>query len=293
MKHMFPATCLMAALLAPASFAAAEPAPTAATAPAAVTLLQAACEALQQLETALRTISSEASATAALPAVQAAVQAYHKSIAALPDDAATPDTPEYTAGLKRLRTVYRRLRTLGEGDDFVQWVWQNEALTYHLLIASRHLPCILHEQTADYIMRFHSVGQQEPPAAARPELNRLRAEAAERHAAFMAEHAAQYKGGNGADAAGAIELRPLTEPGGKELTEEEQDALSGRLIGDYMRSVYPWAGFGYGAWMACPDGSFYSIQVLFPGLYTNEQGVQKMLKYPIYFRTRGPRPDRP
>lgn len=215
------------------------PAATAPVAPAPLVHVQALCEALQQLENALRTISSEATAAAALPAVQAAVQDYHKSMEALSAQTLSLLEPEWAPYMERCRAVYRRLRTLGEGDDFVQWVWQNEALTYHLLIASRHLPCILHEQTADYIMRFHSVGRHEAPAAARPELNRLRAASAELHAAFMAEHAAQYSGGNGADEAGAIDLRPLTEPGDTELSEEERDALSRRLIGNYMRSVYP------------------------------------------------------
>jgi hypothetical protein len=84
------------------------------------------------------------------------------------------------------------------------------------------------------------------------------------------------------------EISLQNETGG-EPDEEENEAHADRLIRAYMRHVYPWAGFGYGTWMACPDGSFYEIQVLFPGLYNKTDSEQKILKYPVYFRKKAPR----
>lgn len=240
--------------------------------------------AMKNLLQALKGINSEKSATAALPAVAAAVREYDTHMQVL-----RPRMNELSQQqLESLRQTYQELRTLGESDNFVQWVWMNEALMYHLLLQSAHLPCIMHEETADYMLQCLSMEANKPDDAARTHLDKWRAEAAERHTTFLAEHPADYAGGNGADDESAIILRPLVETGG-EPDEEEQEAHADRLIRAYMRHVYPWASFGYGTWMACPDGSFYEIQVLFPGLYNKTDSEQKILKYPVYFRKKAPR----
>lgn len=245
---------------------------------------QGVLTAMKDLLQALKGINSEERATAALPAVAAAVHEYDTHMLDLQQHM-KKISPQH---LQALRETYQELRAIGESDDFVQWVWMNEALMYHLLLQSAHLPCIMHEETADYMLQCLSMEANKPDDAARTHLDKWRAEAAERHTTFLAEHPADYAGGNGADDESAIILRPLVETDG-EPDEEEQEAHADRLIRAYMRHVYPWAGFGYGTWMACPDGSFYEIQVLFPGLYNKTDSEQKILKYPVYFRKKAPR----
>ncbi|MBR5888807.1 MAG: hypothetical protein IKY92_02045 [Akkermansia sp.] len=240
--------------------------------------------AMKNLLQALKGINSEESATAALPAVAAAVHEYDTHMLVLRQHV-KEIPPQH---LQSLRETYRELRTIGESDDFVQWVWMNEALMYHLLLQSAHLPCIMPEETADYMLQCLSMEAHHPDEAAGAQLETLRTEAAERHAAFMAAHPADYAGGNGADTTSAIILRPLVENAGSQ-DDEERSEQSSRLIRAYMHQVYPWAEFGYGTWTACPDGSFYETQVLFPGLYNRSNGEQKVLKYPVYFRLKAPR----
>ncbi len=265
-----------------------QPLPPAATAPAAeaTTHLLSAIDALRALLSALQPISSEESARAALPAVSSAVKALDDSLPCL-SLRDTPASPREAELRMELVKAYQALRHLGESDDFVQWVWTNEALMYHLLLQSPAMPCIMHEETADYMLRCLSMEAHKPDAEVRPHLARLRAEASKRHAAFMDSHAPDYAGGNGADEQYAIILRPLVEAA-QPLDDEAREQLAQRLMRDYMHSVYPWASFGYGTWMACPDGAFYNIQVLYPGLYTAADGAQKIIKFPVYFCQQAP-----
>ena len=242
--------------------------------------------ALQQLLAALRTIDSQATAQAAQPAVAGAVAAYHTYAAALQQADVSPASqpPEMEAELARCRALYTQLRQLGESDAFTTLLWPNEALIYHLLIQSPYLPCILHEETADYIIMYYAMAaHREQPEAMLPHLDKLRAAAAERHQVFLAAHPEQYSGGNGAGEQGAIVLNL------PELADEEREAEANRLMVAYMRSVYPEFTFGYHTYAACPDGAFYDIQVLFPGLYTAADGTHRMVKYTVWFRTRAPR----
>jgi hypothetical protein len=242
--------------------------------------------ALQQLLVALRSIDSQATAQAALPAVAGAVAAYHTHAAALQQADVSPASlpPEMEAELARCRALYTQLRQLGESDAFTTQLWSNEALIYHLLIQSPYLPCILHEETADYIIMYYAMAaHREQPKAMLPHLDKLRAAAAERHQTFLAAHPEHYSGGNGAGEQGAIVLNL------PELADEEREAEVTRLMVAYMRSVYPEFTFGYHTYAACPDGAFYDIQVLFPGLYTAADGTHKMVKYTIWFRTQAPR----
>ncbi|MBQ7024548.1 MAG: hypothetical protein IJN29_13275 [Akkermansia sp.] len=276
----------LGALLSTATEPPALPPVATATAAESTTHLQSAIDALRALLSALQPINSEESARAALPAVSAAVKSLAASLPYLSQREVPASSREAELRMELLQ-VYRALRHVGESDDFVQWVWMNEELMYHLLLHSPAMPCILHNETADYMLRCLSMGAHKPDAEVRPHLARLRAEAAERHAAFMASHAADYAGGNGADDKHAIILRPLVQSA-QPLDDEARELLAQSLIRDYMHSVYPWASFGYGTWMACPDGAFYSIQVLYPGLYKAADGEQKIIKFPVYFCQKAP-----
>ena len=246
---------------------------------------QSMAEALQQLLTSLRSIDSPSAAPAARPAVAAAVAAFHTHAEALQQVGELPATqaPEIEAQLKRCGEIYAQLRQLGESDDFVSLLWPDEALIYHLLIQSPYLPCILHEETANYIIGYYAMAaHRNRPEAMLPHLDKLRAFAAERHQAFLAAHPEQYSGGNGAGEQSAIVLDL------PELADEERAEEVNRLMVAYMRSVYPEFTFGYHTYMACPDGAFYDIQVLIPGLYATADGTHNMIKYPVWFRTKAP-----
>lgn len=244
-------------------------------------------DALESLLTLLRKLRTDEDVAPVLPGISTAVQKYHEHTQLLRSAEALPDTPEAQKQLNRIKQVFRELRQLGESDDFAELVWMNEVLAYHLLIQSNQLPCLLHEETAHYIMMNLSMRskENEAPADAQNRLATIRAEAAERHSAFMAANADKYAGGNGADTQSAVVLLPLTEDA-EDADEDESDALKKRLIADYIRAVYPQFSFSYGVFEAHPDGSFFVKEVFFPGLYTDETGMQKVLRFPVCFRCR-------
>ncbi len=244
-------------------------------------------DALESLLTLLRKVRTDEDVAAALPEISAAVQKYHEHTQVLRSAEALPDTPEAQKQLNRIRQVFRELRQLGESDAFAELVWMNEALAYLLLIQSNRLPCLLHEETAHYIMMHLSMSsmENEAPADAQNRWETIRAEAAERHAAFMTANADKYAGGNGADTQSAVILLPLTEAAA-DADEEEYEALKKRLIADYIRAVYPQFSFSYGVVEAHPNGSFFVKEVFFPGLYTDAAGMQKVLRFPVCFRCR-------
>ncbi len=251
---------------------------------------QQVADALESLLTLLRKLRTDEDVAAALPGISAAVQKYHEHTQLLWSAKASPDTPDAEKQYNRIMQVFRELRQLGESDDFAELVWMNEALAYHLLIQSNQLPCLLHEETAHYIMMHLSMHgtEKEMPAEAQNQLVTIRAEAAERHSAFMAANADKYAGGNGADTQSAVVLLPLTEAA-EDADEDESDALKKRLIADYIRAVYPQFSFSYGVFEAHPDGSFFVKEVFFPGLYTDAAGMQKVLRFPVCFRCRNAR----
>lgn len=247
-------------------------------------------DALESLLSILRKLRTDEDVSAALPGISAAVQKYHVNTQELRAAEISPDTPEAQKQLKRIKQTFRELRQLGESDPFAELVWMNEALAYHLLIQSNQLPCLLHEETAHFIMMNLSMSSmdKEGAADAHNRLEAIRAEAAERHAAFMAANTGKYAGGNGADTQSAVILLPLTEAA-EETDEDESDALKKRLIADYIRAVYPQFSFSYGVFEAHPDGSFFVKEVFFPGLYTDAAGMQKVLRFPVCFRCRNAR----
>ncbi len=254
-------------------------------------LMKDCADALEQLHTALSPLRAPEDLPRALPTIRAAVQAHHSSMYSLQQLAHKPDTPEWHTQIARLRKHYRALCELGQGDDFVQLVWESEPLTYHLLLQSPYLPVFLHGETVDYILQYHSMSAHSPEPEAAPHLDRLRAQISANHITFMTAHPHLYTGGNGADEKSSIILRPLVESTAQ-ISDEEIDEQTAALIRDYMRAVYPQASFGFGTWMAKPNGAFYSIQVLFPGLYTTAEGRTRLLKYPVWFQTRAPRENR-
>lgn len=245
---------------------------------------QQVADALESLLTLLRKLRTDADVAPALPGISTAVQKYHEHTQLLRAAKASPDTPDAEKQYNRIIQVFRELRQLGESDDFAELVWMNEALAYHLLIQSNQLPCPLHEETAHFIMMNLSMSSmdKEGAADAHNRLEAIRAEAAERHSAFMAANADKYAGGNGADTQSAVVLLPLTEAA-EDADEDESDALKKRLIADYIRAVYPQFSFSYGVFEAHPDGSFFVKEVFFPGLYTDESGIQKVLRFPVCF----------
>ncbi|MBQ3240252.1 MAG: hypothetical protein IJB00_03610 [Akkermansia sp.] len=243
---------------------------------------QQAGAALEELLMCLRNLRTEEEVAAALPEISAAVQKYHVHTQALRAAEAVPDTPQAQQQLKRIQQIFRELRKLGESDAFAELVWTSEALAYHLLIQSAQLPCLLHEETAHYIMMHLAMPRSAEalPAQAQRQAEAIRAEAAERHAAFMAAHPDAYAGGNGADTQSAVVLLPLTEA---PADDDDSDALKKRLIADYIRAVYPQFSFSYGVFEAHPDGAFFVQEVFFPGMYTDAAGEQKILRFPVCF----------
>lgn len=247
----------------------------------ALTHIAVATKALQQLYATLLTLKEEADIKPALPAIEKAIDAYDESMAAIPD-AWEPQADD----LQEWRAAHRALRTLCTGEDFTQLVWHNDALKYYLLLKSAYLPCYLYAETAEYMMMASSMpGMEEDPAMA-PHADKVRAEAAGRHAAFMQAHAAEYAGGNGKNTDSAIILLPLTA-----LAEdaEPDDEVESQLISAYIHAVYPQFNSGYSFVRASPDGSLYVIMTHYPGVYEDAEGEPRLIFFNVYFCTKAPR----
>ncbi len=243
--------------------------------------IAAAAQALQHLYATLLTLKEESDIKPALPAIEKAIDAYDASMAAIPNTWKPQEED-----LKEWRAAHLALRTLCTGEDFTQLVWHNDALKYYLLLKSAHLPCYIYEETAEYMMMSSSMPGMDEEPAMKPHADKVRAEAAERHAAFMQAHAAEYAGGNGENSDNAIILRPLTE-----LAEdaEPDDEVQTQLIRAYMHAVYPQFNTGYSFVQASPNGAFYVIMTHYPGVYEDAEGEPQLVSFHVYFCTKAPR----
>ena len=243
------------------------------------TCIAAATAALQCLHENLCGLKTQADIKAALPGIEKAIRDYDTAMASVPAEWVPQESD-----LTDWRKAHRALRTLCTGDDFTELVWHNDALKYHLLLSSAHLPCYLHEETVEFMMMTSSGLGMESSADMKTHTDKIRAEAAPRHEEFMRSHAADYTGGNGADEASAIILRPLTETD-KDPDADETEELRQRLIADYMHTVYPQFQCGYGFYEAVPDGAFYHIMAQYAGYYENEKGEPRLITFYVYFCT--------
>ena len=286
MKHLS-----LLPLLALSPLCAQEPAPVtpaAVTAPTeAQTTIQGHFDAstveLRELYRLLSGIKTVAEAQALHPQLAAVVARYDACMYAIPED--TVPTDEM---LKDWRAAHRELRKLCEREDFVALVWVSEPLMHVLLLQSSNLPCYLDEQTADYMMMTATNLMEEAESPRMLEAcAKLRADAAERHRAFMQEHADTYGGGDGHDAASAIMLRPFSEAGASS-DDEEVDSAQKDLVFDYIKAVYPEFSCGYSSRLATPEGGLYIVMSQFPGLYTREDGELRIINYKLYFCTKAP-----
>lgn len=246
-----------------------------------LTHIAAATKALQQLYATLLTLKEEGDIKPALPTIETAINAYDASMSAIPDTW----KPQAT-DLKDWRAAHRALRTLCTGDDFTQLVWHSDALKYYLLLKSAHLPCYLYEETAEYMMMTASMPGMDEDPAMKPHADKVRAQAAERHAAFMQEHATEYAGGNGENTDNAIILLPLTA-----LAEDAapDDEVQTQLIRAYMHAVYPQFNTGYSFVEASPNGALYVIMTHYPGVYEDAEGEPRLVSFYVYFCVKSPR----
>ncbi len=238
--------------------------------------------ALQQLYEVLTGLKTADDIKAALPRLEKAVADYETAMGALPQEDRLPDVD-----VTEWRAAHRRLRTLCTGDAFTELVWMNDALKYYLLLRSAYLPCYLDEETAEYMLMTSSMPELETDPAMQPHCDKVRAAAAEKHAEFMKAHADEYAGGNGENEKSAIILRPLTERTQGQADDEE--ATERRLVGAYMRAVYPQFSAGYGSVEATPDGYLYTIMTQYPGVYEDAEGKLRMITFFVYFCTKSPR----
>ena len=262
--------------------------PAAVTAPTeAQTTIQAHFDAstveLRALHRLLSGIKTAEEAQALHSELAAVVARYDACMNAIPED--TVPTDEM---LKDWRAAHRELRKLCEREDFVALVWVSEPLMHVLLIQSPNLPCYLDEQAADYMMMTatNMTNDEESPRMLEA-CAKLRAAAAERHRAFMQEHADTYGGGDGHDEASAIILRPFAEHTAG-TDDEDADSAQKDLVFDYITAVYPEFSCGYSSRLATPEGGLYIVMSQFPGLYTREDGELRIINYKLYFCTKAP-----
>lgn len=249
---------------------------------AAKSRIEESTAALRNLHKVLSGLKNDEDVKVALPAIEKAIADYDAAMNALPK-AWTPQE----ADLVDWRRAHRALRDLCTLDEFVVLVWANDALMYYLLLSSENLPCYLHEDTAEYMMMSVSMPGDETDPDMVPHCDKVRNAAADRHAAYMSEHADSYSGGNGADAASAIVLKPLVAAGNDE-NQNGTEELEQKLIAEYMHAVYPQFNAGYSFVRASPDGSFYIIMTQYPGVYENAQGQLKLISFYVYFCTKLP-----
>jgi hypothetical protein len=186
--------------------------------------------------------------------------------------------------VQELEAEFRALAETASTDAFVELIWANPGLQFHLLVAGEGFPCVVNTQTADYILQCQVTGL-DIPAAMRADIDSIYAEAAQRHADFMAKNSQNYAGGNGSSEAQAIILRPCVEA----AEDQNTDELADKLMVDYMRAVYPQFRFGFGRFAFTPDGAYYSSKVQFPGLYTDDKGETQLIKFPVTFCRRLPK----
>lgn len=188
------------------------------------------------------------------------------------------------AAVQELEAAFRALAETASTDAFVELIWANPGLQFHLLVAGEGFPCVVNPQTADYILQCQVTGL-DIPAAMRADIDSIYAEAAQRHADFMAKNSQNYAGGNGSSEVQAIILRPCVEA----AEDQNTDELADKLMVDYMRAVYPQFRFGFGRFAFTPDGAYYSSKVQFPGLYTDDKGETQLIKFPVTFCRRLPK----
>ncbi len=191
------------------------------------------------------------------------------------------------AAVQEIEAAFRALSETASADAFVELIWGNPGLQFHLLVAGDVFPCVVNPQTADYILQCQ-VMEQDIPAAMRTDIDSIYAEAAQRHADFMAKNSRNYAGGNGSSEAQAIILRPCVEA----AEDQNTDELADKLMVDYMRAVYPQFRFGFGRFAFTPDGAYYTSKVQFPGLYTDDKGASQLVKFPVTFCRRLPKQDK-
>lgn len=249
---------------------------------AAKACIEESTVALRNLHKVLSGLKNDEDVKVALPEIEKAIADYDTAMNALPKVWRPQDVD-----LVDWRRAHRALRDLCTSDEFVDLAWMNDAIKYYLMLASENLPCYLYEETAEYMMMTVSMPGEEQDPAMLPHCDKVRNAAATRHAAYMQEHADSYSGGNGADAASAIILKPLVEAGDAENQNAAED-VERKLIADYMHAVYPQFNAGYSFVQASPDGSFYIIMTQYPGVYENAQGELKLISFYVYFCTKLP-----
>lgn len=240
---------------------------------------------VQNVHAVIKDMKTQEDATRLLPELVKHMDCYKQLHASLK---ATPDVDENChKALQKLQAAFGLLSETASSDAFVELLWANPALQFHLLVSGNDFPCVVDAQTADYILQTQ-VMETSASAEMRPHVDPIYAEAAQRHADFMAAHAQDYAGGNGSSEAQAIILRPCTEAPEDKDTDEQAE----QLMVEYMRHVYPQFRFGFGRYSFTPDGAHYSAKVQFPGLYTDKDGEVQLIKFPVVFCRRLPGKDK-
>ncbi|MDO5449846.1 MAG: hypothetical protein Q4F30_03040 [Akkermansia sp.] len=109
-----------------------------------------------------------------------------------------------------------------------------------------------------------------------------RAEAAQRHAAYLADHADTCAGGDGSTPEQAVEMLQFT--GGKLNIYYDSMQLRAQLRA-YLRAVYPQFSRIYSEQLRSADGTRYVACTLFPGqTVTDMQGISHMVVFKVWFK---------
>ena len=241
-----------------------------------------AVAALAELNSVLIGLESPEDVQAAMPAIDAAVEAYHHSVHALPEECNPPSTPEWDSCFEAWAAQNKALQGICESEEFIGLLGGHEGLMYHLLLHSVYLPVFVEDSTAEYMLMGVTDPDNVRPSVVCTKVAALRAEAAERHSAYLAEHVDEVSGGDGADAANAIVLKSATQKErSAELVEEQ-----GAQIADYVTAVYPQCNRGYTYRLFTPDGASYVVFMIYAGLCADEDGTLYLVNLPIYFQTK-------
>lgn len=286
LKRLFTAACL-SALILPSCREQEQPPeqPAPAADSAVVATLQQMTAQVQTIHKIIQSIHKKEDVAAAAPALQQALHQYQQCYASLSTAFSSDDAGTHVV-LQELQTAFTALEETVSSDAFVTILWESPRLQYHLLLQEPDFPCVLDKQTADYMLQCQVTQEttDSPSTALRACTGPIYAEAAGRHAQFMAANTQQYAGGNGSSNAQAILLLPCIQAG----EEVNTDGVAEKLMVDYMRVVYPQFRFGFGRYSFHPDGAYYSTKVQFPGLYTTETGETELIKFPVTFCRRLP-----
>lgn len=241
-----------------------------------------AVAALTELNSILIGLETVEDIQVAMPAINAAVESYDNYVHALPEECNPPTSPEWDNCFETWAAQNKILREICETEGFIELLGSHEGLMYHLLLHSQYLPVFVDDSTAEYMLMSVTDPDIQRPAVVGEKVSALRAEAAEKHRAYMVEHEEVVSGGNGVDVAHAIVLNTASQKErSAELVEEQ-----GKQIEAYVSAVYPQCNRGYTFRIFTPDGASYVVFMFYAGLCADEDGQYYLINLPIYFRTK-------